>query len=137
LKERIKPEDGLAWKDVGNFDYISFILTNNWQVKRGLYDDPRYDAVGSSSLREELFSTFLKGKAKNISEHTAGQEMDVPKGDEPTEDERRRRKEQALKEREEKVRAERSRLDVQIERSKQGLGREEGERQFRCATSLH
>jgi len=121
----------------GYFGYISSVLTNNRQVKRGLYDDPRYDAVGSSSLREELFNTFIKGKAKNISEQTAGQEKNMPKGDEPTEDEWRRRKEQALKEREEKVRAERSRLDVQIERSKQGLGREEGERQFRCAMSLH
>ena len=30
------------------------------QVKRNIVDDPRYDAVGSSSLREELFNTYLK-----------------------------------------------------------------------------
>jgi hypothetical protein len=137
LNERIKPEDDLVWKDVGTFQNIAFMLTNNLQVKRGLYNDSRYDAVGSSSLREELFSTFMKGKAKRISGQIAGQEKTLPKGDEQTEDERRKRKDQALKERAEKVRAERSRLDVQIERSKQGMGREEGERQFRCAMSFH
>lgn len=113
------------------------MLTNNLQVKRGLYNDSRYDAVGSSSLREELFSTFMKGKAKRISGQITGQEKTLLKGDEQTEDERGKRKEQALKERAEKVRAERSRLDVQIERSKQGMGREEGERQFRCAMRFH
>ena len=137
LNERVKPEDDLAWKDVGTCHNIAFALTDNRQVKRGLYNDSRYDAVGSSSLREELFSTFIKGKAKRISDQITGQEKTLPKGDEQTEDERRQRKEQALKERTEKVRAERNRLDVQIERSKQGMGREESERQFRCAMSFH
>ena len=98
-------------------------------MKRGLYDDLRYDAVGSSSLREELFSTFLKGTTKHAPE-TVGIGNPSQKG---RKDEKRTRKEQSLKEREEKVRAERSRLDVQIERSKQGLGKEEGARLFRCA----
>ncbi|KIL70077.1 hypothetical protein M378DRAFT_183671 [Amanita muscaria Koide BX008] len=111
LRERIEPNEELVWKD----------------VKRGLYDDLRYDAVGSSSLREELFSTFLKGKAKYAPE-TIGVGNASQRGGE---DEKRTRKEQSLKEREEKVRAERSRLDAQIERSKQDLGKEEGARLFR------
>ncbi|KAK2466198.1 hypothetical protein APHAL10511_001840 [Amanita phalloides] len=118
LKERVKkPEEGLVWKD----------------VKRGLYSDPRYDAVGSSSLREELFNTFVKGKTKRISERTliTEEENALPKFDEQNDDEKRSRKDRALKEREEKVRAERSLLDLQIERSKQGMGKEEGERLFR------
>ncbi|KAF8897518.1 Hsp90 protein-domain-containing protein [Infundibulicybe gibba] len=34
-------------------------------VKRHLSRDPRYENVGSSSLREELFATFLKGTMSN------------------------------------------------------------------------
>ncbi|KAF8631941.1 hypothetical protein AX15_002109 [Amanita polypyramis BW_CC] len=116
LKECIEPKDDLIWKD----------------VKRGLYNDPRYDAVGSSSLREELFNTFLKGRLKHAPEQAARAEKSLPKSDTHNEeDEKRKRREQALKERVEKVKAERSRLDANIERSKQGMGKEEGERLFR------
>lgn len=95
-----------------------------------MYKDPRYDAVGSSSLREELFNTFLKGKAsitaKDTSEEAPGNE-ETDK-DEPSDRQERRAK--AVKEREEKIHAERRRLDADIERSKKGIDQEEGERFF-------
>lgn len=108
-------------------------LSHERQVKRRLYDDPRYDVVGSSSLREELFNTFLKGMSKPPPEQAIRTERSLSKSDAHNEeDEKRKRREQALKEREEKVKAERNRLDAKIERSKQGMGKEEGERLFRC-----
>ena len=42
----------------------------------------------------------------------------------------------AVKDREEKITVERRRLDANIERSKQGIDKEEGERTFMCAWSL-
>ena len=35
-----------------------------------MQDHPRYDAVGSSSLREELFNTFLKAQTSNATPPT-------------------------------------------------------------------
>ena len=45
---------------------------------------------------------------------------------------RQERREKAVKEREDKIRDERRRLDAEIERSKSGIDREEGERSFMC-----
>ncbi|KIK97857.1 hypothetical protein PAXRUDRAFT_824485 [Paxillus rubicundulus Ve08.2h10] len=95
-------------------------------VKRKLSDDPRYDAVGSSSLREELFNTFLKarGSLSSISK------PDKPWSSEALDDRQDKRK-RALKEREEKVRAQRGRTVTEIEQCRLGLREEEGEREFR------
>lgn len=110
------------------------------QVKRKINDDPRYDAVGSSSLREELFNTFLKAQEPNAMTIDAPSKQEVAAADiEEGEEEdspmlkRQEKKQRAVKEREEKVRAERSRVDADIGRSRQGLNKEEGEREFRCA----
>lgn len=46
---------------------------------------------------------------------------------------RKERKERAVKEREDKVKAERGRLEAEIGRSRMGLNKEEGEREFMCA----
>ncbi|GAW05304.1 peptide-binding protein [Lentinula edodes] len=46
LREHADIKEGCVWKE----------------VKKDLVKDPRYDAVGSSSLREELFNTFVKAK---------------------------------------------------------------------------
>ncbi|KAG1806823.1 Hsp90 protein-domain-containing protein [Suillus plorans] len=103
-------------------------------VKRKLSHDARYDAVGSSSLREELFQTFLKAHGSSSSHSTSPKVTDeTGKHDteEDAEQKRRDKKEQALKEREQKVRADRSRMDAEIGRSKMGLNLEEGEREFR------
>lgn len=104
-------------------------------MKRKISHEARYDAVGSSSLREELFQTFLKAHGSSSSYSTSVPSRDeVEKTEGASEDSERRRrekKEQALKEREDKVRAERSRMDAEIGRSKMSLNTEEGEREFR------
>ncbi|KAF8639823.1 hypothetical protein AX17_001079 [Amanita inopinata Kibby_2008] len=119
LKERVTPKEGLVWKE----------------VKRGLYDDSRYDAVGSSSLREELFNTFLKGKIKPSTNSPIESKTDFvedqARGEVEGQRKREERKERAVRQREEKVRVERSRVGAQIERSKQGIGKEEDEGVFR------
>lgn len=103
-------------------------------MKRKVSHDARYDAVGSSSLREELFQTFLKahGSSSSYSAPAPGKD-ETGKTDITSEDSERRRrekKEQALKDREEEVRAERSRMDAEIGRSKMSLNTEEGKREF-------
>ena len=52
-----------------------------------------------------------------------------------TEQERKRqkRKERAVKEREEKIKVELGRVEVDIDRSRQGINKEEGERDYLCA----
>jgi hypothetical protein len=45
---------------------------------------------------------------------------------------RQERRDKAVKEREDKIKDERRRLDAEIERSKSGIDREEGERSFMC-----
>jgi FF domain len=107
------------------------------QVKKTISEDPRYDAVGSSSLREELFNTFLNAKPnQTVSDQHEKQVADTSpaeRGDEPQK--REDRKVQAVKEREEKIKVERERVQATIEMSRIGLNREEGELQFRCAAA--
>ncbi|KAK0468346.1 Hsp90 protein-domain-containing protein, partial [Desarmillaria tabescens] len=118
LRENQLPQDAV-WKD----------------VKRSLTRDPRYDAVGSSSLREELFNTFQKAREKGRGETAATVENppDNTKIDaDIDESERRRlRKEKAVKEREEKVRIERGIVEANIGRSRNELNKEEGQRDFK------
>ena len=122
LREKDVLKIGTQWKD----------------VKRTLSDDPRYDAVGSSSLREELFNTFIKANETTAAQTPSlSMEVDTPAA--PAEDatskeqKRKERQERAVREREEKIRAERDRVEADIHKSKMGLTREEGELQFRCA----
>lgn len=64
--------------------------------------------------------------------------MTVGEVDDDAERERRRRekKERAVREREEKVKAQRGQLEADIGRSRMGLNKEEGEREFRCVRWL-
>ncbi|KIK68186.1 hypothetical protein GYMLUDRAFT_216833 [Collybiopsis luxurians FD-317 M1] len=113
LKERADIKEGCFWKE----------------VKRDLIKDPRYDAVGSSSLREELFNTFVKAKLSSSSLVTS--ESKVEKSDEAIRSEsKKERKERAVKEREEKVRLERERVEANTLKSRMELNKEEGEREF-------
>lgn len=116
----------------------------NWQVKRHktIYSDPRYDAVGSSSLREELYAAYLKAQtAKATGSNTAAEPIrsaDSPSGSknaEETEEEtkkriRREKAEKATKEREEQVRREKDKVDRQIDRSKGNLTHEKAVEEF-------
>ncbi|KAE9410486.1 HSP90-domain-containing protein [Gymnopus androsaceus JB14] len=114
LKERAEIKEGCIWKE----------------VKKDLVKDPRYDAVGSSSLREELFNSFVNAKFGNslLTTPTNGEEQ---RTDELAKSEsKKEKKERAVKEREEKVRFERERLEANTMKSRMELNKEEGEREF-------
>lgn len=96
------------------------------EVKRGLVPDPRYEAVGSSSLREELFGAYLKKMASSSAQPAETPEQAA----ERKAQERKAKAEQSLKEREAKVRQEQEKAGQELEKSKRGAGREEGERVF-------
>jgi hypothetical protein len=109
------------------------------QVKKTISQDPRYDSVGSSSLRGELFNTFLNAQANQIvSDQIERQGADISSAERGDETQKRGdRKAQAVKERGEKIKAERERVQATIEKSRIGLNREEGELQFRCAAATY
>lgn len=109
----------------------------DWRdVKRPLTSDSRYDAVGSSSLREELFRRYLKDlateaeKRKSSSSSTsaiAQTEEDVAAR---RAREKRERAEASIRERQQRVQGERAQIERDLQRSKLGASREEGERAF-------
>lgn len=106
-------------------------------MKKSLYKDSRYDAVGSSSLREELFGTYLKTLTGQNGFSTRspdrGESKSNREDDEATaENKRREKRERAIREREEGVRAKLRRMEVQTERARQELSKEEVEAQFEC-----
>ena len=127
-------------------DFFTLLRENNtneqlaWKdFKRKISSDPRYEAVGSSSLREELFSAFLKANADGpsapppaVSSSHASQKQ-VEEDPEEVERKKKEKRERALREREQKVKADLSKVGEQIERSRAGLNKEEDERDFRCA----
>ncbi|KAH9951680.1 hypothetical protein B0H21DRAFT_842655 [Amylocystis lapponica] len=119
LKQSEIATPGAVWKD----------------VKRKVSDDPRYDAVGSSSLREELFNSYLKAHGSSSTPETTDRnDTDKETGEIDEEERERKRQEKkvrAVKEREEKVKAERSKVEADIGRSRMGLNKEEGELEFR------
>lgn len=105
------------------------------KIKRKLYDDPRYDAVGSSTLREELFNTFLKARgssdSKDLQDGADNPQPSISIDEAEVGRKRQEKRERALKEREQQVRDQRDRTEVEIGKSRLGLTKEEGERVFR------
>lgn len=99
------------------------------QVKRSLERDPRYDAVGSSSLREELFLTHTRHLASNT-QHVPSSTSTRAAPSDSTSATKKERAEASLKEREEKVRAQQGKVQMDIGRSRGLVGREEAEREF-------
>jgi len=105
-------------------------------VKKAFVKDPRYDAVGSSSLREELYEAFIKTLEENKTDVNAS---DGPSNNQAQskalevdlEEEKRRRREKAVKEREEMVKAEKHKVEKANARSRAGLSLEEGELSFK------
>jgi len=93
-------------------------------VKKSIARDPRYDAVGSSSLREELFNRFVKQLGSAPRQETAEEAAERKIR------EKKERAEQSLREREAKVREEKGRVEAEVGKSKAGAGKEEGERLF-------
>ncbi|WWD17407.1 hypothetical protein CI109_101848 [Kwoniella shandongensis] len=96
------------------------------EVKRGLTSDPRYDAVGSSSLREELFNNYVRKLASTSSQQPESKEDEAAR----KLAERKAKAEASLKEREAKIRQEKQKLEAETNKSRVGAGREEAERLF-------
>ena len=96
------------------------------EVKKipGLAKDPRYDAVGSSSLRQELFDAFVK-KIQSLPVNETPEQAAERKIKE-----RKEKAQQSLREREAKVREEKERVEKEVGRSKSTAGREEAERLY-------
>ena len=107
--------------------------SSKWaDVKKQLQKDPRYDAVGSSRLREELFETFIKTITSAQDDlDVAGASQDVERLGMDPEDDRKRRQEKAVREREEKVRRTQAKLEEQNALSRAGLNLEEAELAFK------
>ena len=101
------------------------IESGEWSsVKRGIASDPRYDAVGSSSLRQEIFEGYIKKKQAAAANGTS---------ETPEQRRAREKKEKAeasLREREAKIREEKEKVNKEVGRSRAGAGREEAERLF-------
>ncbi|KAF7776168.1 hypothetical protein Agabi119p4_4561 [Agaricus bisporus var. burnettii] len=103
--------EGTVWKEVKNY----------------LAHDPRYDAIGSSSLREELFNTFLKGDTAKL---CLG-DKDETVSAQATVFTKKEKKERAVREREQKIKAELSLVEKNIEQSRMDINQEEGEREYK------
>ncbi|KAF7301655.1 hypothetical protein MIND_00731000 [Mycena indigotica] len=115
LRERQVSQDGQPWKD----------------VKKMLVDDPRYDAVGSSSLREELYNTFLKGTTTVSQPQTVAPKLEQQETYEEQQKRRKERAQQAVQDRENKVRVDMERVEADIGRSREVGQKEEGEILFK------
>jgi hypothetical protein len=92
-----------------------------------MISDPRYDAVGSSSLRAELFQRHVK----NLSVQADTSQTETPEQAAAKKARERKEKAQAsLRERQQAVQGEKMRLERDLQRSKYGAGKEDGEREF-------
>ncbi|TFK28756.1 HSP90-domain-containing protein [Coprinopsis marcescibilis] len=100
---------------------------DSWKDKsKSLYSDPRYDAVGSSSLREELFNTFIK----NIASTSKAEPTNTTPPDAVEKESKELRRDRALKEREQQVKVQQDWVSTKIAKSRIGMNQEEGERTF-------
>lgn len=120
MKEKAEITESSIWKD----------------VKKGLDRDPRYDAVRSSTLREELFNTYCKTLVG--SDRLPTDTKNVGEARETAEERKRKdkeRKERAVRERDEQVQRDRKRVETELARSRHALNREESELEFLCAFS--
>lgn len=129
LGERKRADAQRAEKDFEELlkETEGITATSTWaEVKKtpGMSSDPRYDAVGSSSLRQELFDNYVKKldtiKVNETPEEAAERRLR----------ERKEKAQQSLREREAKVREEKDRVEREVGRSKAGAGREEAERLY-------
>ncbi|KIY71447.1 HSP90-domain-containing protein [Cylindrobasidium torrendii FP15055 ss-10] len=106
-------------------------VAGEWKdIKRTISNDPRYDAVGSSSLREELFNTFRKAKSGRTELKTT-LDVDLHSPQAKVKESSADRKARALRDREQKVQADRSRMEVTIDKSRNELSRDEHESTFK------
>jgi len=137
-KEReVTEKNFLQMLNEGRSKDLHHEVGGSWKdVKKAFVKDPRYDAVGSSSLREELYEAFVKTLEENkVDVNASGgpsntkYQSRAPEVD--PEEEKRRRREKAVKEREEMVKAEKGKVEKANARSRAGLSLEEGELSFK------
>lgn len=86
-------------------------------------------------MREELFNTFVKATESTSGIATDSKSEPIQTIDTKKES-KQERKERAVREREEKVKVEKEKVDARIGRSKQELNKEEDEQAFMCARLL-
>ena len=106
------------------------------EVKKEFQKDSRYDAVGSSTLREELYDTYLKSLEEGTTSKADEASPEANADTTPAklgEDEKKRRREKAVREREDRVRQEKERTTRENARSRAGLNLEEAELAFKYA----
>ncbi|KIM22077.1 hypothetical protein M408DRAFT_333084 [Serendipita vermifera MAFF 305830] len=106
------------------------------EAKKEFQKDSRYDPVGSSTLREELYDAYVKslGEGSEAVGTSTGASNALQSADTAPakldEEEKKRRREKAVREREERVRSEKERTAQQNARSRAGLNQEEAELAF-------
>jgi hypothetical protein len=93
-------------------------------VKRKISNDPRYDAVGSSSLRAELFETHVKKLATDKPAETAEEAAERKLR------ERKERQSASLRERQGQVAQQQAQVAEDVDKSRASAGREEAERLY-------
>ena len=95
------------------------------EVKRGISTDPRYDAIGSSSLREEYFAGYIRKLAS-----TSAQAESAEDAAERRLKEKKAREEASLRQRQAKIVEVQHQVTKDMSKSRAGAGREEAERLF-------
>lgn len=99
--------------------------SSEWaEVKKGISGDARYDAVGSSSLRAELFANFIKRIDEVVKDETPEQAA------ERKAKERKEKQAASLQARASTVRDQQAKVSEDVDKSRAGAGKEEGERLF-------
>jgi transcription elongation regulator 1 len=100
--------------------------SSDWsEVKRGISTDPRYDAVGSSSLRGESFAGYTRQLAS-----TSAQPESAEEAAESRVRDRKAKEEASLRERQAKIMDVQQQVTKDMSKSRAGAGREEAERLF-------
>ncbi|GAA5912393.1 uncharacterized protein JCM6883_005654 [Sporobolomyces salmoneus] len=100
-------------------------------VKKRHATNPRYAAVNSSSLREQLFTKFLSSLSS--SSRPQPSTSSAPSASKPTtstKEDKAARAAASLREREERVRLEKSKAERNAQQARGHLGKEEAEREF-------
>ncbi|GAA5968989.1 hypothetical protein JCM11641_000802 [Rhodosporidiobolus odoratus] len=100
------------------------------EVKKRHANDPRYVAVNSSSLREQLFGKHLSSLASGSRPPPPSASAASSTKPQPTKEDKAARAAASLKEREEKVRMDKMKQDRDAQRARGNLGKEEAEREF-------
>ncbi|KAH7097909.1 hypothetical protein BKA62DRAFT_714902 [Auriculariales sp. MPI-PUGE-AT-0066] len=90
----------------------------------GLTSDPRYDGVGSSSLREELYGSYIRTLKNAAKAEAVEADMDP-------DSRRKARQERAERERAAAVRAQKEKVDADAAKARGAMGAAEAEDSFR------